>query len=88
MHYLMRQNPGEFSPSSWSNSPPVTQITGTGTKAVVKTMDTPDGQIEYYRTATVYATSYSPCRQGMGKCSKSTSSGIPLTKGVVAVTLP
>ncbi len=74
--------------AEWVASQPVAQIVGTGIKAVVKKLDTPDGQIEYYRAVTVYATSYSPCRQGMGKCSKSTSSGTPLTKGVVAVTLP
>jgi resuscitation-promoting factor RpfB len=72
----------------WVASEPKTQIVGLGTKAVAKKMDTPDGPIEYYRELTVYATSYSPCRQGMGKCSKSTSSGTPLQKGVIAVTLP
>lgn len=73
--------------AEWVASEPKTQIVGTGTKAVVKTLDTPDGQIEYYRAVQVYATSYSPCRQGMGRCSLSTSSGIPLAKGVVAVRL-
>ncbi len=74
--------------AEWVVSEPKTQVVGLGTRPVVQTMDTPDGQIEYYRTTTVYATSYSPCRQGMGRCSKSTASGTPLTKGVVAVTLP
>ncbi len=73
--------------AEWVASQPKAQIVGTGTKAVIKTLDTPDGKIEYYRAVSVYATSYSPCRQGMGRCSLSTSSGIPLAKGVVAVTL-
>ena len=76
------------SEAEWVVSEPKTQVVGLGTRPVIQTLDTPDGQIEYYRTATVYATSYSPCRQGMGRCSKSTASGIPLTKGVIAVTLP
>ncbi len=79
---------GRTTEAEWVASQPVKQIVGNGAKAVVKTLDTPDGPVEYYRAVTVYATSYSPCRQGMGKCSQSTSSGIPLTKGVVAVTLP
>jgi len=74
------------SEAEWVVSEPKTQVVGLGTRPVIQTLDTPDGQIEYYRTATVYATSYSPCRQGMGRCSKSTASGIPLTKGIIAVT--
>jgi uncharacterized protein YabE (DUF348 family) len=74
------------SEAEWVVSEPKTQVVGLGTRPVVQTLDTPDGPMEYYRTATVYATSYSPCRQGMGRCSKSTASGIPLSKGVVAMT--
>jgi uncharacterized protein YabE (DUF348 family) len=73
--------------SDWVASEPVAQIVGVGTKVVAKTLDTPNGNIEYYRAVRVYATSYSPCNQTMDHCSWSTSSGIRLTQGVIAVTL-
>jgi 3D (Asp-Asp-Asp) domain-containing protein len=66
---------------------PQDQVLGYGTQAVTKTLDTPDGTIEYYRAVPMFATSYSPCQQGLGRCSRSTSSGTPLQKGIVAVTL-
>ena len=57
-----------------------------GTKVTVRTLDTPDGTIEYYRAVTVYATSYSPCRSGTSSCITGTASGMKVGKGVVAVT--
>ncbi len=71
----------------WTAAEPVNQVVGYGTQVRVQTAETPDGTIEYYRKVTVYATSYSPCQQGLGRCSWSTSSGMRLQKGVVAVTL-
>ena len=41
-------------------SDPVSQVEAFGTRITVKTMDTPDGPVEYYRSHTFYATSYSP----------------------------
>jgi uncharacterized protein YabE (DUF348 family) len=79
---VSRQAEGE-----WVASEPQDQVLGYGTQIVVKSMSTPDGNIEYYRAVPMYATSYSPCQQGLGRCSLSTSSGTPLKKGVVAVTL-
>jgi resuscitation-promoting factor RpfB len=71
--------------AEWTAREPIAEKIGYGSKIVIRTMDTPDGPVEYYRAVSVYATSYSPCRQGMGKCSLSTASGIPLRKGIVAV---
>jgi uncharacterized protein YabE (DUF348 family) len=71
--------------AEWTAREPVDERIGYGTKIEIRTLDTPDGPVEYYRSLSVYATSYSPCRQGMGKCSLSTASGIPLKKGIVAV---
>jgi uncharacterized protein YabE (DUF348 family) len=65
---------------------PVKQITNVGSKAVVRSVDTGAESLDYYRMEEVYATSYSPCRQGYADCRKSTSSGTPLAKGVIAVT--
>ena len=44
--------------------PPTTKIMGYGTKIVIRTMDTPDGPIEYWRTISVLATSYSASTAG------------------------
>ena len=57
-----------------------------GTKISIRTLDTPDGQIEYYRAVKVYATSYSPCRSGTTSCITGTASGMKVQKGVAAVT--
>ena len=57
-----------------------------GTKINIRTLDTPDGPIEYYRSVTVYATSYSPCRSGTSSCITGTASGMKVGKGVAAVT--
>jgi resuscitation-promoting factor RpfB len=72
--------------AEWVASEPKKQTAGYGTKVVVRTLDTPDGQIEYWRSITAYATSYSPCRLGIDRCNSITASGQTLTKGMVAVT--
>jgi resuscitation-promoting factor RpfB len=81
---VFRETDGE-----WVAAEPQDQTIGYGTKPVPQVMDTPDGQIEYWRAVRVYATSYSPCRLGTGdgRCGYITSSGRTLTKGIVAVTL-
>jgi resuscitation-promoting factor RpfB len=75
--------------SDWVASEPVAQTIGLGTRVVPKTLDIPGGQIEYWRAVNVYATSYSPCRLGLGddRCGYTTSSGARLTRGIIAVTL-
>jgi uncharacterized protein YabE (DUF348 family) len=66
------------------NSKP--RIIGYGTKISTKTVNTPNGKIEYWRAVDVYATSYSPCRLGVpGKCSNRTATGAELKKGVIGV---
>jgi uncharacterized protein YabE (DUF348 family) len=66
---------------------PQDRIVGFGTKVVVRTTDTADGPIEYYRAITVYATSYSPCRLGVDppRCSYTVRSGKTLQKGMIAM---
>ncbi len=66
----------------WKASDPSDAVLGTGTKVVVRT-EVVDGQtIEYWRKLSVYATSYHPSEFSYGDL---TRSGIPLTKGIVAV---
>jgi 3D (Asp-Asp-Asp) domain-containing protein len=72
---------------TWVAKEPKEQLTGLGTKVVVRTMDTPNGPIEYWRAVNVYATSYSPCRLGIENyCSSGTASGLTAQHGVIAVT--
>ena len=65
---------------------PVKEKREYGTRITIRTLDTPDGPIEYYRAVNVYATSYSPCRSGTSACITGTSSGRKVEKGVIAVT--
>jgi uncharacterized protein YabE (DUF348 family) len=71
----------------WLVREPVTRIQGYGTKIVVRTLDTPDGPVEYWRAVEMLATSYSPCRSDgePGRCYPGTSLGLPVQKGVAAV---
>jgi 3D (Asp-Asp-Asp) domain-containing protein len=69
-------------------SDPVPQVIGYGTQIVVRTLETPDGVIEYWRAYTMYATSYAakftnrtPGTASYGR----TASGKILTKGLVAI---
>ena len=67
--------------------PPQDRILGIGTKIVIRTTTVDGVTIEYWRTLRLYATSYSPCRSmtPTGSCSYGTSSGLPASKGVVAM---
>jgi 3D (Asp-Asp-Asp) domain-containing protein len=67
---------------------PIPQIIGYGTNIVIRTLDTPDGTIQYWRAFTMYATSYAakftnrtPGTSSYGR----TASGKILTKGLVAI---
>ncbi len=59
-----------------------------GTNVVIRTLDTPDGPIEYWRKVRAYATSYSASTAGTPKTAKwygITATGLPMRKGLVAV---
>jgi resuscitation-promoting factor RpfB len=66
---------------------PQDRILGVGTKIVIRTTTVDGVTIEYWRTLSLYATSYSPCRSATasGACSYGTSSGMKAQKGVVAM---
>ncbi len=68
----------------WKASDPADGVLGRGIKVVVRTETVNGETIEYWRKVSVYATSYKPSSQGGGT---GTASGIPLTKGIIAVTL-
>ncbi|MDO9088367.1 MAG: ubiquitin-like domain-containing protein [Anaerolineaceae bacterium] len=71
---------------TWVAKEPKTQLTGRGTRVQVRTLDTPQGPIEYWRAVNVYATSYSPCRSGVDRCYYGTASGLPAAYGAIGVT--
>jgi len=77
-----------FLEDSWTERPPVTKTMAYGTRIVVRTLDTPDGPIEYWRKMRVYTTSYKPSSAGKPKTHPRygyTRLGIFLRKGIVAV---
>jgi resuscitation-promoting factor RpfB len=61
------------------------RIVGYGTKITIRTEQTADGTIEYWRKITAWATSYKPCGAGQDRCYYGTSSGKKVQKGVIAV---
>ncbi len=73
---------------SWQASEAADGVLGYGSKVEIRT-EVVDGQeIEYWRKISVYATSFSPCRLGLGEgvCNDRTASGLPLQKGIIGVT--
>ncbi len=72
----------------WAEQPPMDKTMAYGTKIVVRTMDTPDGPIEYWRKMRVYTTSYKPASCGKPKDHPRygyTALGWKLEIGIVAV---
>lgn len=67
--------------------PPKDRVLGYGTKIEVKTAVVDGVTIEYYRAVQMYATSYSPCRSGVERCSFGTASGKRLANGMVGLRL-
>jgi uncharacterized protein YabE (DUF348 family) len=71
-------------------SRPVNAQVAYGSKVVLKTLETPNGPITYYRSLTVHATSYSPCGSATGiegQCIHGTSSRTLVRVGEIAVSL-
>lgn len=68
--------------------PPVSKVYRYGTQIVVRTLDTPDGPIQYWRHLRMHATSYSASTAGVANTAKyygRTVTGLPMRKGVIAV---
>ena len=73
---------------SWAEQAPITKTMAYGTKIVIRTMDTPDGPIEYWRKMRVYTTAYTAATCGKTRDHPRygyTRLGWWLTKGIVAV---
>lgn len=61
---------------------PVNEVVAYGTKITIRTIETPDGVLEYWRKFRMYATSYYPAELGGDNI---TSIGETLRKGIVAI---
>lgn len=86
--YVDNELTDKITEAQWVAKEPKPRIVGYGTKIVIRTLNTPDGPIQYWRAVQAYASSYSPCRSGVpNKCYPNTSSGKPVQKGVIAVTI-
>jgi uncharacterized protein YabE (DUF348 family) len=71
----------------WAEQPPITKTMAYGTRIVIRTLETPDGEIEYWRKMRVYTTSYTAATCGKPRDHPRygyTRLGIWLTKGIVA----
>ena len=74
--------------AEWQVRAPTDEVRGYGTKIEIRTLNTPDGPIEYWRSATFYAVSYSPARSGTPRTAPwygMTRSGKILRTGMIAV---
>lgn len=72
----------------WTEQSPITKTMAYGTKIVIRTLETPDGTIEYWRKIRVYLTSYMPASCGKPKDHPRygyTRLGWKLERGIVAV---
>jgi len=69
----------------WVSVEPESRVVGYGTQITIRTISTPYGNLEYWRSIPVYATAYSPCNLGVDWCGYTTASGAPAQKGVVGV---
>ena len=72
---------------AWTEQSAVTKTLAYGTKIVVRTLETPDGPIEYWRKMRVYTTSYTAASAGRPKTHPRygyTRLGWKAVKGVVA----
>ncbi len=71
----------------WQASEPEAPVHGIGSR-IVEITETVGGEtITYYRKIVTYFHTYKPCIPGTDICSYSTASGLPLDKGIIAVSL-
>ncbi|RMH00062.1 MAG: DUF348 domain-containing protein [Chloroflexi bacterium] len=72
----------------WVAREPVNEVIGYGTKIVIRTMQTPEGPVEYWRVVRMRVTSYTAASSGKEPGEPGygiTASGVPAGTGVVAV---
>ena len=85
VRYENGQEVSHHTEAEWVAEAARPQIIGYGTKVVIRTAQVDGRTIEYWRSVTVYATSYSPCNSGVPECLGKTANGMTVEKGVVGV---
>jgi len=84
IHYENGEEVWRNTEDTWQASEPKTAVVGYGTQIVVQTEVVEGETLEYYRKLTVWTSSYKPCDLA-GNCYYGTSSGLPVDKGIIAV---
>ena len=84
VHYENGEETWRISEDTWQASEQQTEIIGYGSQVVVQSEVVDGNTLEYYRKLTVWVTSYKPCDYE-GNCWYYTSSGLPVEKGMIAV---
>jgi uncharacterized protein YabE (DUF348 family)/3D (Asp-Asp-Asp) domain-containing protein len=82
------QEVGREVESEWVAREPVNQVIAYGTAVNIRTLETPDGPIEYWRVVRMHVVSYTPSSAGKSPGEPgygTTASGLPAGKGVAAV---
>jgi resuscitation-promoting factor RpfB len=72
----------------WVAREPVNEVLGYGTNIVVRSLDTPEGPLEYWRRVRMRVTSYTAATSGRSRDDPAygiTASGVPAGFGVVAI---
>ena len=74
--------------NEWVAQAPINEAMGFGTRAVIRSLDTPEGPLEYWRVVRMRVTAYTPSSAGKPPDHPGygiTASGVQAGKGVVAV---
>ena len=88
---IQRENGIEISRSPAGESitqQPINEVVGYGTNILIRTLNTPDGPIEYWRVVSMRVTAYTAASAGKERSHPAygiTASGVPAGYGVVAV---
>jgi len=88
VHYENGQEVSRTVENEFVLVPPTNKIYGYGTQIVVRTLDTPEGPVEYWRVIRMLATSYSASTAGTPRSASwygHTAGGCQMGNGIVAV---
>jgi 3D (Asp-Asp-Asp) domain-containing protein len=88
VRYENGQEVGRDVDSEWVARAPVNQVIAYGTAINIRTLDTPEGPVEYWRVVRMHVVSYTPSSAGKAPGEPGygvTASGLPAGKGVAAV---
>ncbi len=79
---------GQIADGEWVEREPVNEVIGYGSRITIRTLDTPEGQLSYWRVVRMRVTSYTAASSGKAPDHPAygiTASGHRVAKGIVAV---